>query len=98
MTRLVLAARVEQDLARITRHLLEHEVDGIAARVDEILAALEILRRHPLIGRPVGDGLRELVIGQGSRGYVARYRYDAGTDEARVGAVRAQREAGFGER
>jgi hypothetical protein len=35
------------------------------------------------------------VIGKGSRGYVARYRYDPVNDEVRVAALRSQREAGF---
>jgi toxin ParE1/3/4 len=98
MTLLSISGRVEQDLARITMHLLEHDVENIAARVEEVLDALQLLRRHPLIGRPVRDGLRELVIGRGARGYVARYRYDAATDEVRVAALRAQQEAGFGDR
>lgn len=98
MTLLSIAGRVEQDLARITMHLLEHDVENVGARVEEILDALQLLRRHPLIGRPVRDGLRELVIGRGARGYVARYRYDPAADEVRVAALRAQREAGFEDR
>ena len=97
MTRLSIAARIEDDIARITAHLQTHEVDDIRARVDEIFDALMLLRRHPLIGRPVSDGLRELVIGRDARGYVARYRFDPVADEVRVAALRAQREAGFGE-
>ena len=95
MTRLVFAARFEDDIARITDHLQVHQVDGISARIAEILDALLLLKRHPLMGRLVGDGLRELVIGQGTRGYVARYRYNPVADEVRVAALRAQREAGF---
>ena len=98
MTLLSISGRVEQDLARITRHLLAHEVEDVGARLEEILDALQLLRRHPLIGRPVRDGLRELVIGRGPRGYVARYRYDPAADEVRVAAPRAQREAGFEDR
>lgn len=97
MTRLSLAPRIEHDLDRITDHLLAHEVDDVPGRVAEILDALQLLRRHPLIGRPVGDDLRELVIGRGARGYVARYRYDAAADEVKVAALRGQREAGFGD-
>jgi|OpeIllAssembly_1097287.scaffolds.fasta_scaffold05506_3 plasmid stabilization system protein ParE len=95
MTSLRLAARVQQDVERIAEHLRQHEVDDIGARVSEMLGALQLLGQHPLIGRPVADGLRELVIGKGSRGYVARYRYDAVKDEVRVAALRSQREGGF---
>lgn len=34
-----------------------------------------MLSSSPLIGRPVKDGKRGLVIGTGTRGYVALYRY-----------------------
>lgn len=95
MTRLRLAARTQHDVERIVEHLRQHEVADIGARLAEMLGALQLLAQHPLIGRPVDDGLRELVIGKGSHGYVARYRYDPVKDEVRVAAVRSQREAGF---
>lgn len=95
MTRLRLAARVQHDVERIAEHLQQHEVEDVGTRVMEMLDALHLLAQHPLIGRPVADGLRELVIGKGSRGYVARYRYDPARDEVRVAALRSQREGGF---
>jgi hypothetical protein len=48
-----------------------------------------------LIGRPVEDGQRELVIGRAARGYVALYRYVAAIDTVFLLAVRAQREDGY---
>lgn len=95
MTQLRLAAKIQHDVERIAEHLRQHEVDNIGDRIAEMLGALDLLAKHPLIGRPVDDGLRELVIGKGSRGYVARYRYDPVKDEVRVAALRSQREAGF---
>ena len=64
-------------------------------RLNEIVQAVQILSHSPLIGRPVKGGKRELVIGQGSRGYVALYRYVAGVDKVFVLAVRNQRESGY---
>lgn len=87
-----------EDIQRVVAHLAAHEVDDIGQRIDEILAAIELLARHPLIGRPVAGAQRELVIGEGSRGYVARYRYDALEDALIVMGLRAQREAGFKDR
>ena len=84
-----------RDLDRITDHLIAHEVDDIDVRMAEIFDALELLLRHPLIGRPTAAGMRELVIGRGSRGYVALYELDEAHDEVLVAALRAQREAGF---
>lgn len=96
MTALRFDAGLSADLARIALHLAEHEVANIGGRLDEILDALQLLALHPLIGRKAGQtGLRELVIGRGSRGYVALYRYESLDDEVTVLALRGQQEAGF---
>lgn len=97
MTGLRIAPRAWGDLDRIADHLLEHELNDVEIRMAEILDAMQLLVLHPLIGRPVSGGLRELVIGRGSRGYVALYGYDEARDEVIVNALRAQREAGFRE-
>ena len=94
-TRLNIADRFHDDIARIVAHLEEHQAQDISARVEEILDALLVLKRHPLIGRPAEGVLRELVIGRDSRGYVVLYRYNPVKDEVDVAALRAQREAGF---
>jgi len=54
-----------------------------------------MLQDHPLVGRIVEDGRRELVISRGKTGYVALYRYDEARDIVFVLALRHQREAGF---
>ena len=54
-----------------------------------------MLERNPLIGRPAGGDLRELVIGRRSRGYVALYRYVDEIDTVFVLALRSRREAGY---
>lgn len=91
----VAVAVFERDLVRIVDHLSAHEVSDIETRLATILAGLEVLRAHPLIGRPCGEGLRELVLGRGSRGHVALYRFDDLDDAVDVLALRAQREAGY---
>jgi plasmid stabilization system protein ParE len=96
VTRLVLARRLGDDLARIEAHLHAHDSSDVEARLAEVLDALQVLALHPLIGRKVEHGQRELVIGRGARGYVALYTYDALDDVVAVAALRAQREDGFG--
>ena len=64
-------------------------------RTDE---AVEILEQNPLIGRPVANSKRELVIGRRSHGYVALYRYVHEIDTVFVLAIRSRREAGYSER
>lgn len=95
MTALRLSRHARGDLERIADHLAAHEVEDIEARIAEVLDALQLLALHPLIGRPASGGQRELVIGRGTRGYVARYDYDELRDEVVVAALRGQREAGF---
>jgi plasmid stabilization system protein ParE len=91
------AKRLADDVARIVEHLIDHEVSGVGERIDEVFEALRVLERHPLIGRKARRGRRELVIGRGSRGYVALYRYDEVDDAVEVLALRGQKEAGFDE-
>lgn len=60
-----------------------------------IAEAVELLVRHPLIGRPVEYPLRELVISRGQTGYVALYSFEQDQDAALVLAIRHQREADY---
>jgi toxin ParE1/3/4 len=94
MARLELAPEVLDDFDRFFDHLQAFEVEDIPQRIREILDALQILTHSPLIGRKVRGGLRELVIGQDARGYIALYRYIPGIETVFVLAVRSQREEG----
>lgn len=96
MARIELAPGLADDFDRILQHLTEHEVADAPSRIEGIIRAIDVLERNPLIGRAVRAGLRELVIGQGARGYVALYRYVAGLDTVFVLAIRGQKEAGYG--
>lgn len=95
MARIHLGLGVVEDLDRIADHLREHESEHAQSRADDIIAALDVLGGNPLIGHPVYQDKRELVIGRGSRGYLALYRYVAATNTVVVLAIRAQREAGY---
>ena len=95
MSRTELAPEVADDIERILEHLLKHEVADAASRIEDIVRAIDVLERNPLIGRAVRADLRELVIGRRARGYVALYRYVAEVDTAFVLAIRGQKEAGY---
>lgn len=95
MTRIELAPEVLDDFERFFEHMTRFELADVPGRLQDILDAIQVLTHSPLIGRPVAGGQRELVIGQGSRGYIALYRYLAEIDTAFVLALRAQRELGF---
>ena len=68
-------------------------MEDASSRVHDIIAAISVLERNPFIGRPVEAEKRELVIGRGSRGYLALYRYVTEVDTVFVLALRSQREA-----
>jgi len=95
MSRIELAPEVGDDIDRILAHLAEHEVENAPSRIREIIQAIAVLEHNPLIGRPVTEGKRELVIGHRSGGYLALYRYIATLDTVFVLALRSQREAGY---
>lgn len=95
MSRVEFAPEVTDDFERILEHLLDHEAAKARSRIAGVIAAIDALEHSPLIGRPVGVDLRELVIGRRERGYVALYRYVPALDIVFVLAVRSQREAGY---
>ncbi|MEO8247844.1 MAG: type II toxin-antitoxin system RelE/ParE family toxin [Burkholderiales bacterium] len=95
MARIELAPEVSDDFDRIFDHISQFDVGSAPARIAGIVQALQLLRTSPLIGRPAGGGKRELVIGRGSRGYVALYRFVEAVEVVFVLAIRAQREAGY---
>ena len=95
MTSIELAPQALRDLDRILDFLVDHAAADAGECVADIVAALDVLARNPMIGRPVEPPFRELVIGRGARGYVALYRYAADVDTDRVAGIRGQREAGY---
>ncbi|GAB4470290.1 MAG: type II toxin-antitoxin system RelE/ParE family toxin [Burkholderiaceae bacterium] len=95
MARVELAPELADDFDRIFNHLARHGLEHAAARIQEIVQAFDVLQTNPLIGRPASGGVRELVIGHRSRGYVALYRYVPAMDTVFILALRGQREAGY---
>jgi plasmid stabilization system protein ParE len=95
MSRIELAPEVGDDFDRILNPLIEHEAEDAKSRIEDIMRAIDVLERNPLIGRRVRADLRELVIGRRARGYVALYRYVTELDTVFVLAIRGQKEAGY---
>lgn len=95
MPRIEFAPEVVEDLDRILDHLIEYDAADTRSRIDDIVRAIDVLERNPLIGRLTRADLRELVIGRRARGYVALYRYVAGIDTVFVLAIRGQKEADY---
>jgi len=95
VARLIYARQALEDLERLTHFLLESDPKAASDTFSLIEEAIDVLQRHPLIGRPAEAGLRELVISRGQTGYVALYSYELDEDAVLVLAIRHQREAGY---
>jgi plasmid stabilization system protein ParE len=95
MASIELAPEIGEDFRRIFDHLMVFKVENPDHRIEEIIAAIDILANNPLIGRRTDSGQRELVIGRRSHGYIALYRYIPEIDTIFVLAIRSQNEAGY---
>ena len=95
MARLAYSGRALADLEGLTDFLVEADPGAAAETLGLIEEAVALLIRHPLIGRPVEQGLRELVISRGRTGYIALYSFEEDQDAVLVLAIRHQREAGY---
>jgi len=83
------------NLERAFDFLAQNDPEAAVAAAKAIQSAIEALARHPLIGRPAGGQLCELVISFGRTGYVALYRFVPAHDEVRILALRHQRELDY---
>lgn len=95
MTRLILAPRALLDLERLAVFLRDSDAHAARETVPTLLRGLAILKEHPLVGRKVEAGLRELVIARGKSGYVALYDFDVANSTVIIQTIRHQREEGF---
>ncbi len=95
MTELVYSAQALLELERLCDFLMETDPRPAHETATLIFEAIEILVRHPEIGRKVQLGQRELVISRGRSGYLALYRFLPQIDRVLVLALRHQRESGY---
>ena len=95
MAHVVYTPAALEDLERLVDFLLEDDPAAAVATTELVAGALEMLGKHPLLGRVATTNLRELVISRGKSGYVALYDFDAASDLVVVLAIRHQRETGF---
>jgi plasmid stabilization system protein ParE len=97
MARVEVTRRALEDLERLFEFLAAENPKRAREIILSVRRALELLADHPLLGREVEDGRRELVLSRGQYGYIAKYRWRAAEDVILVLAVWHQREAGFAE-
>jgi plasmid stabilization system protein ParE len=95
VARLIYAKPALVDLQRLTDFLADSDRAAATETIGLIDEAVAILRRHPLVGHPVEEGLRELAISRGHTGYMALYSFEEAEDTVLILAIRHQREAGY---
>jgi len=95
VARIAVTPKAVSDLERLRIFLLESDPTAADETTDLVLSGISVLADHPLIGRLVDAGRRELVISRGRSGYIALYRYYEARDAVLVLAIRHQREAGY---
>lgn len=94
MARVVYSRAALEDLERLADFLRDTDPDTAVTTVDLIVDAVSLLHDHPLIGRPLDSGERELMISRGRSGYTALYSFEEEHDAVLILSIRHQREAG----
>jgi plasmid stabilization system protein ParE len=95
VAQIIYSARALDDIERAFEFLVEKEPASAASAAAAIRGAVETLADHPLIGRSITGGLRELVISYGRTGYVALYWVSMARGEVWVLGIRHQRELDY---
>lgn len=90
-----LTARAFAHLEHIFEFIGKSEPKRALTTLQRIREAVLILERHPLIGRPVEDGRRELVVSRGRSTHIVLYRWLPADETMLVLAVRDARQAGY---
>jgi plasmid stabilization system protein ParE len=95
VAQIIYSPRALDDIERAFDFLAAHDPGSAVNAAAAIRSAVETLTEHPLIGRDVTDGLRELVISFGKTGYVALYWFSVERAEVWVLGIRHQRELDY---
>ena len=93
MAKLEYSLNALHDIKRLVDFLIDSDIISALENFDIIDEAVQILRRHPDIGRSTSSaGKRELVISRVKTGYVAIYKLDKLVDIVVILAIKHQRE------
>ena len=96
-THVSVAPAAIHDFLRLEQFLLDSDDPLAGGLIAFVMQAIAVLKIQPNIGRPVGAGLRELIISRGRTGYLARYLFQATVNLVTVLRIRHQRESGYTE-
>jgi plasmid stabilization system protein ParE len=95
MATIKLTARAFSHLESIFEHVAERDPQRALDAIRRIRHGITILEQHPLMGRVVEEGRRELVVSRGRSTHLVLYRWLPNDDVVLVLAVRDARQAGY---
>lgn len=95
MATVEVAQRALADLERLFDFIAAEDPRNAREQALSVRKAFELLADHPLLGRAVEDGRRELVLSRGRYGYIAKYRWLPAEDIILILAIRHQLAAGY---
>ena len=95
MATVEITQRALADLERLFDFIAAENPQKAREQILSVRRAFELLVDHPLLGRSVEQGRRELVLSRGRYGYIAKYLWLPGEDIVLILAVRHQLEAGY---
>ena len=89
-----LSARAFAQLEQIFEFIARDEPRRALMTIQRIREAVLILERHPLLGRRVEEGRRELLVSRGRAAHVVLYRWRPIDETILMLAIRDARQAG----
>jgi len=95
LAKLIYSSRALADIEALTNFLSASDPAAAAETAALICEAVDLLGKHPLIGRSIEHRLRELVISRGRTGYIALFGFREADNVILILANRHQREAGY---
>lgn len=95
MASVKLSSKAVVDLERIFDYLAKSKLKVTMRPTGQIRQAIEVLEEHPLMGRRVVHGRKELVFSRGRFGYVALYQWYEHYDSVLILSIKHRNEAGY---
>jgi plasmid stabilization system protein ParE len=95
MAQVKLSAAAFAHLEQIFEFVAAQDPKRALTTVQRIREAVLILERHPLLGRQVEEGRRELLVSRGRSAYVVLYRWLPADEIVLILGVRSAKQAGY---
>lgn len=95
MISVVVTPQAYADLERLEQFLWDSGDPLAGELLAFLLDGLLVLTHQPGVGRPMAQGMRELIISRGRGGYLARYVFDSVRQRVIVLGIRHQRQSGY---